>query len=220
MSKEKAKEKHLDIPAKETSSNEQYKQAYADMTDLNDAASAFFRIPVFFSHQNLFTLGPPQPPFSQEQQFIIRMFKEIKKVLLFPRTIPNTDQYPNTTLENIRTMINSSYGTAAALLKPTRSTAQGEPYSPFLQIEPAMAYQYGLPLLLVKQDTISAGGIWGDVGPLAPFTPLIWFSSSGVTVDEFFDSVQWKEALQNWAGQVRSGYFIQTGPEFKYTCND
>jgi hypothetical protein len=84
-------------------------------------------------------------------------------------------------------MINSSYGTAAVLLKPTRPTSQGEPYSPFLQIEPAMAFQHGLPLLLVKQDTITAGGGWGDAGPLAPYTPLTWFSSSGVTVDEFFD---------------------------------
>ena len=97
------------------------------MNDLNEAASAFFRIPVFFSHQNLFTLGPSQPPLSQEQKLIIRMFKEIKRVLLFPRTIPNTDQYPSTTLENIRTMINSSYGAAAVLLKQT----------PFLQIEPS-----------------------------------------------------------------------------------
>jgi hypothetical protein len=125
-------------------------QARKDIDDLSQAASALFRIPVFFSHQNLFTLGPPQPPLSKEQKFIIRMFKEIKKVLLFPRTLPNTDQYPDTTLENIRTMIKSSYGTAGALLKPTSSTAQGEPYSPFLQIEPSMAYQYGHPILLVK----------------------------------------------------------------------
>ncbi|GED68229.1 hypothetical protein BRE01_19310 [Brevibacillus reuszeri] len=220
MSKDKLKDKHHDSSSKEAISNEKHKQAYADMNDLNDAASAFFRIPVFFSHQNLFTLGPSQPPLSQEQLFIIRLFKEIQKVLLFPRTIPNTDQYPNTTLENIRTMINSSYGTIAALLKPTRATGQGEPYSPFLQIEPSMSLQYGLPLILVKQDTISAGGIWGDAGPLAPYTPLTWHSSTGVTVNEFFESVQWKEALQNWAGQVRSGYFIQTGPEYKYSCND
>lgn len=197
---------------------EEIKKAYSDMKDLNDAASALFRIPVFFSHQNLFTLGPAKPPLSAEQQFIIRMFKEIKKVLLFPRTLPNTDEFPNTTLENIRRIVLSSYGTAAALLKPTSPTAQGEPYSPFLQIEPSMAFQFGHPLLLVKQSTIPAGGVWGDGGPLAPFTPLIWFSNT-TTVDEFFESVQWKEALHNWAGQVRSGYFIQTEPEFKYTCN-
>jgi len=184
-----------------------------ELKDLAEAASALFRIPVFFSHQNLFTLGPPQPPLSMEQKFIIRMFNEIKSVLLFPRTLPNTDQYPDTTLQNIRTMVNSSYGLAAALLKPTGPTAQGEPYSPLLQIEPSMGYEYGLPLLLVKQSTIKAGGIWGDAGPLAPFTPLIWFSD---TTNEFFDSVGWKEALQNWAGEVRSGYFSQTGAEYHY----
>lgn len=68
------------------------------------------------------------------------------------------------------------------------------------------------------KTTIKAGGIWGDAGPLAPYTPLIWFSET-TTVDEFFASIAWKEALQNWAGQVRSGYFIQTNPEYKYTCD-
>ncbi|MCJ8009309.1 hypothetical protein ACFFF5_12905 [Lederbergia wuyishanensis] len=195
------------------------KQFNQGVNELNQAASDFFRIPVFFSHQNLFTLGPSTPPFSKEQEFVIRMFREIKRVLLFPRTIPNTDQYPDTTLENIRRAVNSSYGAAAVLLKQTRPTDQGEPYSPFLQIEPSMAYQRGLPLLLVKQSTVKAGGIWGDAGPLAPFTPLIWFSDT-TSVNEFFNSVQWQEALQNWAGQVRSGYFIQTGPVFRYKCEE
>lgn len=203
---------------KTRNTNTEINQFYKAVEDLNDAAGAFFRIPVFFSHQNLFTLGSAQPPLSNEQRLIIRMFNEIKQVLLFPRTIPNTDQYPNTTIENVRTIVNSSYGTAAALLKPTRRTDQLEPYSPFLQIEPSMSLQRGLPLLLVKQSTIKAGGIWGDAGPLAPYTPLIWFSET-TTVDEFFDSIAWKEALQNWAGQVRSGYFIQTNPEYKYTCD-
>jgi hypothetical protein len=192
-------------------SYQESQQLQKDMQDLNEAASDFFRIPVFFSHQNLFTLDPTR------QQFIVRMFKEIKKVLLFPRTLPNTDQFPDTTLENIRTMVNSSYGLAAALLVPTGPTAQGEPYSPFLQIEPAMGYQYGLPLLLVIESAMlnKAGGVWAG---LAPFTPIVWFSNT-VTVEQFFDSVQWKEALQNWAGQVRSGYFAQTGPEFEYKFN-
>ena len=200
-------------------SNKEMVELQRDLEDLNNAATALFRIPIFFSHQNLFTLGPATPPFSIQQQFIIRMFKEIKKkVLLFPRTIPNTDQYPDTTLENIRTMVNSSYGLAAALLQPARPTGQGEPYTPFLQIEPAMGYQYGLPLLLVIESSMQnqAGGLW--TGQNVPFTPVVWFSSS-VSVDEFFDSPQWNETLQNWSGQVRSGYFAQTGPEFEYKFN-
>ncbi|WP_232713351.1 hypothetical protein [Bacillus xiapuensis] len=198
---------------------ERFAEDWQGLRDLNEAASEFFRIPVFFSHQNLFTLGPSRPPLSMRQQFVIRMFREIKRELLFPRTLPNTEEYPNTTLENIRTMIHSSYGLAAALLKPVRATPQGEPYSPFMQIEPSMGFQYGLPLLLVIEDGVQAGGIWGGAGPLAPFTPIVWFSGS-VSVDEFFRSVPWRSALKNWAGQVRSGYSIQTAPEFKYRCTD
>lgn len=193
-------------------------QLKKDMEELNETASALFRIPVFFSHQGLFSLAP------NEQQFIIRMFKEIKKVLLFPRTLPTTEQYPDTTLENVRRIVSSSYGLAAALLQPIRRTGDDESYSPFLQIEPAMAYQHGLPLLLVIQRKSQgpnqpfvpqAGGVW----KLSPFTPIEWFSDT-VTVDQFFSSVQWKEVLQMWAGQVRSGYFIQTQPAFQYTCGN
>jgi hypothetical protein len=189
-----------------------------DLEELNNSASALFRIPVFFSHQNLFRLD------TNEQQFIVRLFKEIKKDLLFPRTIPNTEQYPETTLENIRRVVNSSYGAVAALLVQKSNTSDNETYSPFLQVEPAMAYQHGLPLLLIIQrkeqgnnlPTLpQAGGVW----KFSPFGPVEWFSNQ-VTVDEFFKSVQWKEVLQMWAGEVRSGYFIQTEPEFKYKCDD
>ena len=100
-----------------------------------------------------------------------------------------------------------------------RGPRRGRTVLAFLQIEPAMAYQYGLPLLLVIEDGFPAGGIWGGAGQLAPFTPIVWFSSS-VSVDDFFKSPQWKSALKNWAGQVRSGYFIQTGPAFQYRCDD
>ncbi|KKI91715.1 hypothetical protein WQ54_13205 [Bacillus sp. SA1-12] len=196
-------------------SKEKIKQFNKEVRDFNDATSALFRIPIFFSHQGLFSLN------TLRQRFIIRMFNEIKSVLLFPRTLANTDQFPNTTLENVRTMINSSYGLAAALLQPIPSPNQFEPYSPFLQIEPSMAFQRGLPLLLVIENTMQqAGGIWGGGGQLAPFTPVIWFSNEGEDpVDEFFNSVQWEEVLHNWAAKVRSGYFIQTGPKYKYSCD-
>ena len=188
------------------------------MEELRESASALFRIPVFFSHQNLFRLGP------NERQFIIRMFREIKRELLFPRTLPNTEQYPQTTLENIRRVVKSSYGTVAVLLQQTGPTADNEQYSPFLQVEPAMAYQYGHPLLLVIQrkrqgDNLptlpQAGGVW----KFSPFGPVEWFSDD-VTVDQFFESPQWREVLKMWAGQVRSGYFIQTEPEYQYRCDD
>lgn len=76
-----------DKSQKENICSEEIKQAYKDMDDLHQAASALFIIPVFFSHQNLISLGLQQPPFTMEQQFIIRMFKEIKKGTAFPKNI-------------------------------------------------------------------------------------------------------------------------------------
>ncbi|NMD71017.1 hypothetical protein HHO41_11990 [Bacillus sp. DNRA2] len=171
-----------------------------------------YKIPVFFSHQDLATIGPAEaPPLSSEQQFVIRMFKEIKNVLLFPRTLPHINQFSDTRIDNIQTIVKASYGTAAVLVEPAVSSF-AEPYNPFSQFEPAMAYNNNHPLLLVIQDTMteSAGGVWGGKGNLVPFGPLVWHSRA-VSVDEFFEGVTWKEALFNWASKVRNHYFTQTG---------
>lgn len=191
---------------KEKYSTEQMEQHLKDMQDLNEAASALFRIPVFFSHQNLFTLSPTR------QRFIVRMFNEIKRVLLFPRTLPNTEEYPDTTLENIRTMVNSSYGLAAALLVPTGPTAQHETYSPFLQIEPAMAYQYGLPLLLVIENAMQgqAGGVWNG---LAPFTPIVWFSNTQ-TVEQFLIAFHGRKLYRTGQDKYEAVILHKQDPNF------
>jgi hypothetical protein len=88
--------------------------------------------------------------------------------------------------------------------------------SPFLQIEPAMGYQYGLPLLLIKETGVSNIGIWNP--GLIPFFIIEWDSSK--QLDDFFNRVEWREIFQNWVAQVRNGYFIQTEPKFQYKCKD
>ncbi|WP_248278440.1 hypothetical protein [Bacillus sp. DNRA2] len=187
-------------------------QLEQDLLELSNAGSVIYKIPVFFSHQDLATIGPAEaPPLSSEQQFVIRMFKEIKNVLLFPRTLPHINQFSDTRIDNIQTIVKASYGTAAVLVEPAVSSF-AEPYNPFSQFEPAMAYNNNHPLLLVIQDTMteSAGGVWGGKGNLVPFGPLVWHSRA-VSVDEFFEGVTWKEALFNWASKVRNHYFTQTG---------
>lgn len=203
---------YVEIPEPEPINEQELHHLEQDILDLNDAGSVLFKIPIFFSHQNLSTLGPDDPPpLSLEQQFIIQMFKEIKRVLLFPRTLPKTNHYPNTRLENISTIIQSSYGTVAALLAQTE-TAYGEPYTPFSQFEPAMAYQKGHPLLLVIQDTMTkkAGGVWDGLGSVVPNRPIVWQSET-TSVEEFFSSYQWNEALYNWATKVRNKYSAENG---------
>ncbi|WP_242488082.1 hypothetical protein [Bacillus sp. TH13] len=71
---------------------------------LQEAIDQAFRIPVFLSTVN--TLN-------QLQQCLDRLILEIEQALLFPRTIPRSDQYPESPLTSIRRMILSSYGLIA-----------------------------------------------------------------------------------------------------------
>lgn len=188
---------------------------------MKESANLLFRIPVFLSH--------PSRLNEIQQQFVDEIIRQIRKELLFPRTLPETEQYPETPLTNIRRMILSSYGMVALNLRQRRvnliennlnqpltgSVWEG---SPFAQIEPAMAYQYGLPLLLIRETGVEQNGIWSF--GIAPVLILEWDSTAPNPIEAFFRRNDWKSILQNWEGHVRSGYFIQTQPEFQYSCSN
>ncbi|MEW4153245.1 hypothetical protein Q0N88_25185 [Bacillus thuringiensis] len=185
---------------------------------LHQMINQAFQIPVFLSTAN--TLNQLQ------QEFLDRIILEVEQALLFPRTIPRSEEYPETPLTSIRRMILSSYGllaidfqrfylqglkTNVGSFEPQIPFWQG---SPFLQIETAMGYQYGLPLLLIRETgTDVNSGIW-QFG-IAPFTILDW-NSQTQSIDAFFNSNQWKTFFLNWVGQVRNGYALQTEPPFQY----
>lgn len=192
----------------------------AKPTDLMiESSKLLFRVPVFLSH--------PSRLNSTQQQFVDAIIKQIKSALLFPRTLPITEQYPETPLTNIRRMMLSSYGLVALNLKQRQvSVIQnnlGQPQdlvvwegSPFAQIEPAMAYQYGLPILLIREIDVEQIGIWSF--GIGPFLILEW--NSNAPLGDFFTSNAWLEIFQNWISQVRNGFYIQTQPPFQYTCNN
>ena len=86
-------------------------------------------------------------------------------------------------------MITSSYGLVAANLrllkvKVTETTRGDNPPqppndefwigTPFSQIEPTMAYQYGLPLILIIEKGMVQEGVYGF--GIGPFTILEWDS--------------------------------------------
>ena len=184
---------------------------------MQESADLLFRIPVFLSH--------PSRLNAIQQQFVDAIIMEIKEELLFPRTLPITEQYPETPLTNIRRMISSSYGLVALNLKQRKVNViknnLGQPIpqtvwegSPFAQIEPAMAYQFGLPILLIRESGVEQNGVWSF--GIGPFLILEWDSSQ--PIEAFLERNDWKAILENWAGHVRSGYYIQTQPDFQYTC--
>lgn len=210
------------------SSKEKHKQSSVEtrelhqLDELREAASRLYRIPVFLSHPSVGSLNETQ------LGFLLRLIREIRKELLFPRTLPRTEAYPESILTNVRRMILSSYGLVAAnlrLLEVQTVDTNGAASVPspstfwlgsaFAQIEPAMAYQRGLPMLLIIEKGIRPEGVYSF--GIAPFTILTWDSSK--PLDDFFNSVQWREILQNWSSEVRNGYYIQTNPEFEYLCD-
>lgn len=187
------------------------------MEILQSTADMAFRVPVFLSHPS--TLNNTQ------LRFLSRLITEIQNALLFPRTLPDTEQYPEKTLTSVRRMILSSYGFIATNLQQvfamyTQTNTGSQPPAPswegapFLQIEPSMAYLYGLPMLLIKEKGVNSIGIWNPL--VQPYFIIEWDSTK--PLNEFFGTVEWKELFQNWVARVRNGYFIQTEPSFQFEC--
>nr|WP_243190770.1 hypothetical protein [Clostridium botulinum] len=52
-----------------------------------------------------------------QQEFVDAIIREIRKALLFPRTLPVSEQYPEAPLTNIRRMILFSYGMVSLNLR-------------------------------------------------------------------------------------------------------
>lgn len=184
---------------------------------MKECSNILYRIPVFLSH--------PSRLNSEQSDFVENIINEIRRALLFPRTLPITEQYPEPPLTNIRRMILSSYGFIALNLAQRESNILqnnlGQPInlttwegSPFAQIEPAMAFQFGLPVLLIRESIVEQTGIWSF--GIGPFLLLEW--NPNLPLSEFFNSASWLEIFQNWISQVRTGFYLQTQPEFKYTC--
>lgn len=193
---------------------------------LQESNQALYRIPVFLSYAT---------PYNDLQVlFLEDVMNAIRSALLFPRTLGPSDQYTETPLTSIRRMILSSYGLMAIAFRRTfvtQATARpGTPRqqifndfwltSPYLQIEPSMAFQRGLPLMLLVEEGVSTNSVFGGIleQGAAPFTIITFSVQNEEVINAFFNSAFWVETFADWACQVRSGYDIQTDPEFKYTC--
>ena len=69
-------------------------------------------------------------------------------------------------------------------------------------------------MLLIRESTVEKIGIWSY--GITPFLLLEW--NPNLPLSDFFNSSAWLEIFQNWISQVRNGYYLQTQPQFKYTC--
>lgn len=72
--------------------------------------------------------------------------------------------------------------------------------SPWSQIEAAMAYQIGLPILILREKGVLDDGIL-ERGVLGLYMPEFDLENS---IDQYLSSVEWNEMLGRWEGFVRA----------------
>ncbi len=78
--------------------------------------------------------------------------------------------------------------------------------SPFCQIEPAMAYQANLPVVVLREDVVYQEGLL-DKGAANIYIPEFSLEDGG---DRFLASKEWTSILEKWEHKVRA-HFEQHG---------
>lgn len=167
-------------------------------------------ISVFLSH--------PKPCFSKQEEFIERVRDYLKRRGFAARTLGVTDYDMDAPLTAIRRLMLESNGLITVAFRRTfvekgtarlrtdvenleETTVDGTWLTtPWAHIEPAMAYQLGLPILLLREKHVLADGMLerGVAGLYMPEFDL------DQPVGAYFDSNEWQGIIGKWEGYVRA----------------
>ena len=166
-------------------------------------------IPIFLSY--------PKPFLKQQQNFIEKVTQHLCERNFDPRTLGVTDYDVAEPLTAIRRLMLESNGVLVIAFRrykiiegkanPCSDIDGVSQYeisnqwqtSPWCQIEPAMAFQIGLPILIMREKGVLADGIL-EKGVLGTYMPEFDLDSP---VDAYFKSQQWKQLISIWEGYVR-----------------
>lgn len=194
---------------------------HSDNSSRNAASSdSAFCIPVF--------LSVAFPYNKLQRAFLEQLIAEQRARLLFPRTLGVTDASSELAAGAIRRMISSSYGMmAVAFRRSNIRCAEVRPgsaresvvqdtwvTSPYVQIEPSMAFQSGLPLLILREQGVAHDGVFGGLleqGVLQLRIPEFSVENAR-SIDSFFRDMEWKIVFEDWVADVRQEYRKRTEP--------
>ncbi|MBR0282642.1 MAG: hypothetical protein IJQ81_13850 [Oscillibacter sp.] len=156
-----------------------------------------------------------QTPYLQSQQeFIDKLEADLKSRDLFPRTVGKTDFSSKTPLSTVRSLMLDSNGLIAiafrrhyvekGIEKPD-SDMKKEPKdiskrwftTPWCQIEPAMAFQIGLPVLIFREKGVLDEGIL-EKGVFGTYMPEFDLDS----IEPYFQSKEYRQVIQDWEHKV------------------
>jgi hypothetical protein len=189
---------------------------------LPETPEPFFRIPTFLSIANPFN--------DQQRKFLNRVIQEMLDNLLLPRTLGVGEQGYETPLTLIRRIVFSSYGCLAIAFRRVQiinlisrpGTPDQTEYStgwltsPYIQIEASMAYQQGLPLLILRENGVVNDGVLGGIlepGAAPLFIPFFNVDTDA-QIEAFFNSIFWRDPFLRWVADVREYFEAKTEPLF------
>lgn len=162
-------------------------------------------------------LSYPKPINSKQEIFIKKVFEYLENQGLQARTLGVTDYDMDEPLKAIRRLMLESNGLLAVAFQRNyvekgfskhRSDINEEEIdisgkwltSPYCQIEPAMAFQLGLPVLVLREEGVVAEGVL-EKGVLGIYMPEFSVNKS---TDEYFQSSEFCSLLKKWEGYVRA----------------
>lgn len=163
-------------------------------------------------------LSYPQPYLKNQEYFIDQIREYLEERGFCTRTLGVTDYDTEAPLVAIRRLMLESNGLLTIAFrrayvekgtgKPNTDIDNVKKYdisnkwltSPYCQIEPAMAFQIGLPILIFREKGVIDDGILekGVVGTYMPEFDL------DKPITEYFKSAEWKQLIGKWEGMVRN----------------
>ncbi|MGI6258802.1 MAG: hypothetical protein ACOYKC_02990 [Anaerolineaceae bacterium] len=174
-------------------------------------------------------LSYPRPHLKKQDEFIQRVIGYLEERGLQPRTLGVTDYDMDFPLSAIRRLMLESSGLVTVAFrrslikqgvkKPGSDIGENESdlsnswlTSPYCQIEPAMAFQLGLPVLIFRENGVIEEGVL-EKGVLGMYMPEFDLNCD---LDVYFKSNEWVQIIQKWEGHVRKVVEMKGRPPLLY----
>jgi hypothetical protein len=173
-------------------------------------------------------LSCPKPFMKSQEEFLVSVEEQLRANDLEPRTLGRSDYDMDAPLEGIRRLMVGCCGLIALTFRRTFIEKGTERLgsdnggsevsrdgswltSPYCHIEPAMAFQIGLPLLLWRESGVLADGAL-DRGAMGASMPE--FDLTGSTPD--LDHASWRQPFRIWMSRVEAVYRNRGAPPRLY----
>ena len=163
-------------------------------------------------------LSYPKPCFGAQETFIDRIKKCLAERGFAPRTLGVTDYDMDAPLTAIRRLMLESNGLLTVAFRRTfvtKGTARRRTdikglkptpihkkwlSTPWAHIEPAMAYQLGLPVLILREQGVLEDGIL-ERGVIGLYMPEFDLKKP---MNTYFTSPEWSGIMDKWEFHVRA----------------